>query len=68
MDLSYFIQVAAIRAERARWAALEESNLLLEKEAAMWKARYQQAAARTDELAADNARLQSEVLAAQLEV
>ena len=65
-DLS-FMQVGALQAERARWQALEESQAQLEKEAAMWKSRYSQAAARSDELASDVARVQSELLATRLE-
>ena len=61
------LQLAELRAERARWAALEESKAALEREVAQWKSRYQQAAARSDELAADVASLQSELLAARLE-
>ena len=63
----HVLQLAELRAERARWAALEESKAALEREVAQWKSRYQQAAARSDELAADVASLQSELLAARLE-
>ena len=62
------MQLAHLRAERARWHALEESQALLEKEAAMWKSRYTQAAARSDELASDVACVESELLATRLEV
>lgn len=62
------LQAAALRAERARWSALEAANAALQQEVATWKSRYQLEAARSDELAADCARLQSELLAAKLEV
>lgn len=61
-------QAAEIRKERARWIEMEKSNALLQEELARWKHRFSQEAARSDELAADNAQLQSELLAARLEV
>lgn len=62
------LQLAALRAERARWTALEESKASLEEEVALWRSRYHQAAGRSDELASNVARLESELLASKLEV
>lgn len=62
------VQLAGLRAERARWHALEERQAFMEKEAVMWRSRYHQAAARSDELASDVARIESELLATRLEV
>ena len=62
------LQLAGLRAERARWIALEESRAAMEQEAVMWRSRYHQAAARSDQLASHVASIESELLATRLEV
>ena len=60
--------MAAIRSERARWIEMEMANRRLQEELQSLRVRFAQEAARSDELAADNAQLQSELMASRLEV
>lgn len=61
-------QVAELRKEAAKWQELEESKLFLETQVAQFRSREQQEATRANDLAAQVARLQSQLAATQLEV
>lgn len=60
--------MAAIRKEAAKWQEMEEGRLFLEAQVAQVRAREQQEATRANDMAAQVARLQSQLAAAKLDV
>ncbi|BDA45618.1 Myosin-17 [Coccomyxa sp. Obi] len=61
-------RVEAMRREAAKWQEMEETKLFLEAQVAQVRSREQQEVARANDLAAQVARLQSQLAAAKLDV